>query len=275
MCITLIVSCIGYSFYWADFPGYNDFVRDTWISFNFQGSGGFVLRKKLKMLKSNVNEWHQQHSKNLDGKISSAKNRMALLDLKAEETLLHEDEMEELHSLSVNLHSLVRVQNNMNWQKLRISWLQEGDANSKKIHGFMSNRRRHNAINVVSVDGVTVDGVHDIRASVFNHFFSHLKSIGAAMPGIEGLRFRQLSYAEAGNLTKPFSLEEVMQAVWDCDSFKSSGPDGINFGFIKQFWELLKEDFMRFLTEFHRNGNDFRSRRCIVRRGVLTFDLFL
>lgn len=32
------------------------------------------------------------------------------------------------------------------------------------------------------------------------------------------------------------------------------GPDGINFGFIKQFWDLLQDDFMRFLVEFHRNA---------------------
>jgi hypothetical protein len=42
--------------------------------------------------------------------------------------------------------------------------------------------------------------------------------------------------------------------VWDCDSFKSLGSDGISFGFIKQFWTDMKDDFMRFLTEFHRNG---------------------
>jgi hypothetical protein len=33
-----------------------------------------------------------------------------------------------------------------------------------------------------------------------------------------------------------------------------SGPDGISFGFIKDFWDMLKEDIMRFLVEFHRNG---------------------
>jgi len=24
--------------------------------------------------------------------------------------------------------------------------------------------------------------------------------------------------------------------VWDCDSFKAPGPDGISIGFIKEFW---------------------------------------
>ena len=71
---------------------------------------------------------------------------------------------------------------------------------------------------------------------------------------MSGLPFRRLSNGEAGNLTKPFSLQEVKQAVWDCDGSKSPGPDGVSFDFIKQFWDLLKDDVMRFLVEFHRNG---------------------
>jgi len=30
--------------------------------------------------------------------------------------------------------------------------------------------------------------------------------------------------------------------------------DGINFGFIKNFWNEMKDDIVRFITEFHRNG---------------------
>ncbi|PNX59572.1 cysteine-rich receptor-like protein kinase, partial [Trifolium pratense] len=59
---------------------------------------------------------------------------------------------------------------------------------------------------------------------------------------------------EGGSLTKPFSAAEVKAAVWDCDSFKSPGPDGVNFGFIKSFWAELQGDVMRFISEFHRNG---------------------
>lgn len=46
----------------------------------------------------------------------------------------------------------------------------------------------------------------------------------------------------------------MKQALWDCDSFKSPGSNGINFSFIKDFWDDLKDDMLRFLTDFHRNG---------------------
>lgn len=146
------------------------------------------------------------------------------------------------------------MQNSTHWQQSRLNWLKEGDANSKFFHSYMSTRRRQKALSVVSVDGGIVEGVFEIRATVFIHFSNHFKSRGAVPPSVEGLNFRKLSFVEAGILTKPFSLEEVKQAVWDCDSFKSPGPDGVSFGFLKEFWSLLKDDLLRFMTEFHRNG---------------------
>ncbi|MCI24469.1 cysteine-rich receptor-like protein kinase, partial [Trifolium medium] len=59
---------------------------------------------------------------------------------------------------------------------------------------------------------------------------------------------------ESSSLTKPFTEAEVKSAVWDCDSYKSPCPDGINFGFIKDFWAELRDDVMRFISDFHRNN---------------------
>jgi hypothetical protein len=58
---------------------------------------------------------------------------------------------------------------------------------------------------------------------------------------------------ESNNLTKLFTEAEVSAAVWDCDSFKNPGPDGVNFGFFKNFWEEMKGDVMRFISDFHHN----------------------
>lgn len=48
-----------------------------------------------------------------------------------------------------------------------------------------------------------------------------------------------------------FFLCEVKMTVWDCDIFKSSCLDDINFGFDKNLWEDLKGDFMKFLAYFY------------------------
>lgn len=55
-------------------------------------------------------------------------------------------------------------------------------------------------------------------------------------------------------LTAEFSEEEIKESVWSCDETKSSGPDDFNIKFIKNFWEVVKEDFVKFIREFHANG---------------------
>ena len=51
-----------------------------------------------------------------------------------------------------------------------------------------------------------------------------------------------------------FQKDEIKQAIRDCGSEKSSGPDGLNFKFIKKFWQVIKPDVLRFLNEFYVNG---------------------
>jgi len=239
---------------WADLPGYESYVRKKWASYNIEGWGAYVLKEKLKLLKGILKEWHQNHSQNLESMCGLLKERMSILDIKGETTALAEEEVVEIHDLAINLHSLSRIQTSVCWQQTRLKRLKEGDANTKFFNGIMSSRRRHNAIQLLQVEGVQLDGVHNIRSVVFNNFSSHFQKTQVVRPGVENLRFRQLSVFEVGSLIRPFTVDEVKQAVWDCDSYKSPGPGDINFGFIKQFWSTMKEDFMRFITEFHRNG---------------------
>jgi len=122
------------------------------------------------------------------------------------------------------------------------------------FHRIMSSGKKRNAIPCFLVDGVLVEGVDNVRNVVFSHFFSHFKSSQVDRPGFDGLNFRTINVREGACLVKPFSLEEVKAAVWEFENFKCPGPDDVTFGFIKKFWDLIKDDVMRFLVEFHRNG---------------------
>lgn len=111
--------------------------------------------------------------------------------------------------------------------------IKEGDAN-KFFHGIMSSRRLGNNLNHIDVDGDWVEGVSKVRSVVFSHFAAHFKTLNVDRPVVD--EFHTLSHLDGVNLIKPFSMEEVKSVVWDCDNFKSSGPDGVNFSFIKEFW---------------------------------------
>jgi len=98
------------------------------------------------------------------------------------------------------------------------------------------------------VHGVLIEGVDNVRSAVFSYFSNQFQARRSKRPSMEALHFRSLSCREGAGLIKPFSLDEEKAAVWDCDSFKSSGPNGITFGFVKDFWDVLKDDVMRFFS---------------------------
>ena len=201
-----------------------------------------------------LKEWHDSHTRNLPAKIDSLKIRQADLDSKREEVALSEEELGELHGISTDIHSLSRLNTSICWQQSRLQWLRDGDANSKFFHSVMAGRRRHNSLSSIMVDGEVVDGVNSIRQAVFSHFKNHFMAVRVARPTLGNLQFRRLSFMEMGTLIKPFSMDEVKETMLDCDNYKSPGPNGINFGFLKTFWLLMKDDIMHFISEFYRNG---------------------
>ncbi|PNX55283.1 cysteine-rich receptor-like protein kinase, partial [Trifolium pratense] len=167
---------------WKDVPGYHLFVREKWNSFQIDGWGGFVLKEKFRWIKTALKDWHSSHTQNLPSRIESLKDRLAVFDEKGGEEALSESELAEFRGVSLDIHSLSRLNASICWQQSRSRWLKEGDANTKYFHSVLASRRRGNAISSLQVDGSMVEGVSSIRHAVFSHFASHFKAINVERP---------------------------------------------------------------------------------------------
>jgi len=95
-------------------------------------------------------------------------------------------------------------------------------------------------------DNVNIEGVEPVRQLIFQHISNHFKKSSQVRLDIGGLVFKSLSEMKGTDLIKPFLLEEIKAAVWECYNFKCPGPNGINLGFFKDFWEILKVDLLIF-----------------------------
>ncbi|MCH88301.1 cysteine-rich receptor-like protein kinase, partial [Trifolium medium] len=168
---------------WKEVPGYNQFVRDKWHSLQVGGLGGFVLKEKFKSMKLALKEWHVSPTQNVPSRIESLKVRLSALDSKGEDTMLSDEEIQELHGITSDIHSLSCMNASICWQQSRSLWLKEGDGNTKYFHSVLASRRRGNAISSLQVNGATTEGVHPIRQAVFTHFASHFKAINVDRPG--------------------------------------------------------------------------------------------
>jgi hypothetical protein len=97
-----------------------------------------------------------------------------------------------------------------------------------------------------------VHGVDDIKSFVKNYFAKNFTEEWSNHLVLNGISFKSLS--EADNLLLvPFSVDEVRDVVWSCDGNKCPGPDELNFNFLKSCSDVVQEDVMEFLHEFHIN----------------------
>lgn len=140
------------------------------------------------------------------------------------------------------------------WQKSRIQWLKEDDANSRFFHSWVNKQRRHNEILCLLVEDREVVQVDEIRQTVREHFQAHFFRQVKYRPDLTQLSFQVIGQQDNEVLVAPFGVEEIREAVWSCDSAKSPGPDDFNYCFIKEFWEVMKDDVIAFIQEFHRHG---------------------
>ncbi|XP_035840290.1 uncharacterized protein LOC110913949 [Helianthus annuus] len=77
----------------------------------------------------------------------------------------------------------------------------------------------------------------------------------ASRPSITCQNLVSLSADEANSLIEPFSLSEIKDAIWGCVGDRAPGPDGFNFKFIKNNWDLFQGDFLKVFQEFHSKGS--------------------
>jgi len=109
-------------------------------------------------------------------------------------------------------------------------------------------------LNRVIVDGVWKDEPAVVKEEVRRFFARRFQEDDFDRPTLDGISFKAINSMQNDMLVERFKEEEIKRVVWSGGSDRSPGLDGLNFKFIKQFWEVIKPDFLRFFDEFYVNG---------------------
>ncbi|GKU92387.1 hypothetical protein SLEP1_g6121 [Rubroshorea leprosula] len=239
---------------WLEFPQFKGMVRDIWMSTVVNGWNGFCLKEKLKEIKKVLKVWSKNMVSEIDLGIQNCIDSIAVIDKKGEVTSLAPEDIELRRTNFLDLWKNQRIKESIWRQKARKTWISEGDANTKFFHRCVKGRRRLNDITSIRVGSERPEEVNNMKESVANYFETLFKEDTWQRPTLDGIEFKRISDEERVMLEAPFTVEEVRQAVWNCESSKAPGPDGFNFKFVKEMWDTIKNDIMGFVTEFHKNG---------------------
>ncbi|GAU09987.1 hypothetical protein TSUD_393040 [Trifolium subterraneum] len=228
--------------FWLKHNNFRTLVKDTWEAQQFTGWMGYILKDRLKGLKIAIKNWNGVvYGKPVERK-NSLVEKIKALDLKSEQVGISGEEVATRKKLFDELWVVLKSIDASIFQRSRARWLKEGDANTKYFHSQVKARGRINKVSALLTDNGWVEGPINVRQATLSFFQHHFASTEWERPTLDGVGFPVLSDDCNSALTAPFTSEEIEDAVRDCDGSKCPGPDGFNFAFIKEFWDLMKHE---------------------------------
>lgn len=239
--------------FWLQNRDFKGVVEEAWRNQNVTGWMSFVLKEKLKGLKSIVKEWNKAEYGGMDERVERLVVEIKYLDEKCEEGGLTQPEVDLRKEKFEELWKILKAKDALIVQRSRSRWLKEGDTNSKFFHKCVKLRKSRNSIKALKEGDGWVVSPFEVRRKVVNYFTDLFAEERWDRPKLDGVEFGRLSEAENETLVAPFSLVEMEAVVKDSDGGKSPGPDGFNFAFIKDFWYLLKDEVRIMFDQFHAN----------------------
>ena len=137
--------------------------------------------------------------------------------------------------MKLELYSLLK-QEEIYWkQRSRITWLKEGDSNTKYFHLMANGKRNKNYIPRILHNGLWTERNQEL-GKIFTDHFQLL--LGSPRPYRFLLDWQNLfvynERLDLSSLEWPFTLEEIKQAVFELGADKAPGPDGFPMFFFQK-----------------------------------------
>lgn len=240
---------------WTTHCDFKETVSKAWSNNQISGWGGFVVKEKLKALKDTLKQWNHSVFGAMEKNIEDLRKEIQELDIVDDVFGLVESEVIRRNKATAELFKGLNQRNSLWAQKARVKWIKEGDMNTSFFHKVVNQRRKGNEIAGIQIGEEWVDEVDGVKNGIRDFFRNHFSNLNIQRPSLpQGFSRRRISEEDNIMLCAPFSEIEVRAAIWSCEDSKSPGPDGFNFRFFKECWEIVKADIMRFMEEFHRNG---------------------
>lgn len=143
--------------FWFKIPGFLEIVQDSWLRPILATNPFAILHIKLKRLARDLKRWSQQNDGDIKLQLAVANEVVFQLDVAQETRNLTADERIFRYDLEAKILGLAVLNKIQIRQQSRLTWLTEGDVNSKFFHIKANSHRRKNYIQTLqSPNGLAV-----------------------------------------------------------------------------------------------------------------------
>ena len=231
--------------------GCEEVVKSTWDC-NPTGTALFRLAQKIKKTRVQLLLWSQAKVRIIPRLIESTRKKLKVLEEQTQESY----DAAEVNLVRRELHSLLAKEETHWRQRSRVSWLREGDRNSKFYHACASQRKRTNTIvGLRDPNGIWQEshfGISNTAIDYFNNLFtsSNNDAVAEVTQNIDPVVSPDMNNL----LLQPFSDEEIKKALFQMSPSKAPVPDGMTALFFQKFWNIVGHDVTFAVLDFLNKG---------------------
>ncbi|XP_027156752.1 uncharacterized protein LOC113757854 [Coffea eugenioides] len=162
----------------------------------------------------------------------------------------------ELNDLKKQLADAYKEEETFWSQKARISWLREGDKNTKYFHSYVKGRRVSNRLNRLQREDGSWTANDDEVVTKLSDYVKELFTSGGRDDMLEILDGIPHSITQEMNdkLTKEVMEDEIDDALFSMNPEKAPGQDGMTPMFFQKFWSSIKSDIILAIKAFFHSG---------------------
>lgn len=217
---------------WIDHPDYKRLVNQVWQTQSLS------LEDKISETAKQLQVWNKETFGNIFSQKKTILKRLAGIQNALDRNVnpyLHRLERE----LQLHLTDIMEKEEKYWLQKSRITWLKEGDRNTKFFHLSTLIRRRRNKLEGLfdenNVWRKDKEDMMTIAVSYFQGLFS--ESGQAGLPNYWPNLFPRIDGSTLDDLNADVTEEEIRNALFSIGGLKAPGPDGFPAIFFQNSWD--------------------------------------
>ncbi|XP_057774811.1 uncharacterized protein LOC130993790 [Salvia miltiorrhiza] len=242
---------------WVLHPTFLDMVSDSWSA---QTTASFPIVNvmlKLKNLRACFRVWNREVFGNVDSSVRRLQNQLMDVQKRISEIGYTESLFDDEIKLQAELNGTLTQKNSLLQQKSRITWLHDGDRNTKFFHRVVKFKKRNGPITRLNIDGTDVYEPRTIEQHIVNHFATLFTDDGSPLADsveIEAFSTHAVTDEQNNLLVRIPGEGEIMATVFGMDANSAPGPGGFSGMFFQTCWGIIKSDVIIVVQTFFRHS---------------------
>ncbi|KAJ0590694.1 hypothetical protein HanOQP8_Chr04g0164131 [Helianthus annuus] len=226
---------------WLEREDCEDVVKNMLLGCSLGGAPDIVITRKLKRVREEIRKWWADTLIKEGELLEGYKREIQNLESKMEERELEEEEIWVWEECKKEMCHVHQIRSRDMKQKSRVKWASMGDDNSAFFHRVVNGRKASNALPGLLINGQWITKPSLIKKEVFQFYRGLFSDSHKCRPTLRCVGINQVPSTDMEVLIRPFSKDEIKEAMLDCGSDRAPGQTAsisVLLNIFGAFWKM-------------------------------------